>query len=557
MTASDMADVLRPFGDRLEGKNMLVMGEDGSSLYEAGIKYDVVVFSLIGGSPAPMIGKAAGLLASGGALMIGMEGEGGAKDLRNGVPAFPGKQELVEAARQAGFRYCSFYYPFPDIDSPEVFLSEGAYENAVLDVGNLIEPVLKSGRQLRDKFFVVASDNAYWLPAPELFAWTFNPGRAMPYKKMTTFYRGEDGELWVRRQHYAGEVNILPAGPVRQELREERYLPGRLYSLELGAIVSCRGWSVDNVTAWVRRFFEVLQGHAGEEGVLEGRYLDLVPFNMVDYDGVLTAIDLEWVAADALPLEYVFFRGLYHSLARAGPVAMPMEGTPMNLYSLCLAVAAALFPSTEGMLEDFLRLEPRYFGAVFGVGDRPPGDKDLQVSAAHWVRPLRPGNRLYPLSNLNVQVFVERPGQGFSEEMSTMLRIGLTTARKIYSTPLPFFADDVVKLRIDPTDHSGLVQLHAVHLRREGEELFYWTPYSRMEVELNGVMLLNAGPSLPCTVMVLLDYDPMLIFSVPSGLVLTGAAPVVLELEVSALAPEVYDAVRNSFMQLCEMLCEK
>jgi hypothetical protein len=555
-----MADVLRPFGDRLRDKKVLVMegaGETTDAPGEAGPKYDVVVFSAIGGSPAAVIARAGDLLVPGGALMIGVENDPGAKNGQKGAPALPAKHEFAELARQAGFRYCSFYYPFPDIDSPEVLLSEGAFDSPLLNVGNLIEPVLKSGRCMREQLFVVVSDNADWLPSPDLFAWTFNPARTMPYRKMTTFYLGEDGDLWVRRQRYGSEGDTVPEGPVRQELREERYLPGRLYSLELCEIVSRKGWSARDVAEWARRFLEVLRRHAGEDGWLEGRYLDLVPFNLVDRQGGLAPIDLEWVAAGVLTTAYVFFRGLYHSLARVGPVAMPVEGTPMNLYSLCLAIAGALFPSTEGMLEDFLTLEPRYFGAVFGGDGRAPGDNDLVVSAVHWVRPLSPGNRLYPLSNLNVQIFVERSGQGFGEETSTMLHIGLTVERKVYSVVLPHFTGDVVKLRIDPSDHSGLVQLHAVHLRSEGEELFYWTPYSRMEVELNGVMLLNAAPSLPCPVMVLLNYDPMLIFSLPAVSPGDAAAPVVLELEVSALAPGLYDAVRNSFAQLCEMLCEK
>lgn len=481
-----------------------------------------------------------------------------------------GKEELSAMLRETGFRQCCFYYPFPHWRSPAVLLSEQAFDSELLDAGNLIEPVLlgegypyplihgllNNGlmQELSSYFFVVVSDNPYWLADPNTLAWTFTPGRSDAFKKLTSFYRSVGGELCVRREPYMAAP--IEAGPVRQELHEERYLPGRLYSLELAGIVSRKGWSVADVVAWARPYLALLQDHADAEGRLEGRYLDLVPFNLVVRKEGLAAIDLEWVAADRLPAGYVFFRGLYHSFSRVGPVGLPLEGTPTNLYGLCLAVAGALFPSVEGMLEAFLELEPLYFGVVFRNA-AAPGDSDLEVRAGQWARQQLPGDRLYPLTNLNLQVFVEGPGKGFSEDTSTLLRIGLTGQRKVYSVTLPHFADDIEKLRIDPSDHSGLVQLHAVHLRSGGEELFYWTPYSRTEVELNGVLLLNAAPALPCPVMVLLNYDPMLVFTLPAINRKDGATPVVLEIEVSALTPALYGAVRNNLKLLSELFCER
>jgi hypothetical protein len=558
-TISDTHDILRPFRDRLRDKKVLVM--EGSAGYTqgpdgCGSKYDVVVLPATSGAQTPLLTRAAGFLAAGGALMI---------CLKNG------KQQFRELAGQAGFLYCSFYYPFPTIESPEVLLSEGAFDSPAFDVGNLIEPVLRNDgyahmfirgllasglmRDLGDDLFAVASNNADWLPAQDVFAWTFNSGRALPYRKMTIFYRGKDGDLRVRRQRYDSEAASGCDGPVRQELQDEPYLTGRLYSLELAEIVSRAGWAVDDLAVWARRYLSLLTRYADKQGRLDGRYLDLVPFNLVEGAEGLRPIDLEWVAPEPLPVSYVFFRGIYHSLARAGGVAMPLEATPMNLYGLCLAIAGQVFPSTELMLENFVALEPRYFGVVFDGDARPPGDTDLMVRQR--MVPQAPADRLYPLPNLNVQVFIERPGQGFSEETSTMLRIGLSEQRKVYSVLLPFFADDIVRLRIDPSDHCGLLLFHALHLRSEGNELFYWMPYSRTDVEVNGVLLLNGGASLPSPVMVLLDHDPMLIFPMPGVNRKDPAAPVVLEIEVSALTPALYGTVRNCFAQLCEMLPRK
>ncbi|HVS96780.1 MAG TPA: hypothetical protein VHE54_09845, partial [Puia sp.] len=490
-----------------------------------------------------------------------------------------GKREWTELARELGFRYCFFYYPFPGWRSPSVLLSEAAFDDEELDVLSLLEPVLtargsdrayshrlirsmvanKLVRELSDHLFVVLSDNPEWLPDPRILAWTFNPGRVAAFRKMTVFCRDEHGALNVRREAYDRHGDRRDDVLVHQRLEDEPYRPGRLYTLQLAGIVCTPGWSVGDVVAWARPYYRLLKDHARitDDGEwLEGRHLDLVPFNLLTTDRRLTAIDAEWVAPDPLPLRYVLFRGIYHSLARTGRVALPAHGTPLNLYSLSLAIAGQLVPETEGLLELFLQLEPRYFAPVFGANVAAPGDLDLDLAYAEERKntaPRDPG-RLHPLYNLNLQVFAETPDKDFSEETSAFLPIGMTERRNRYSIRLPWFTDDITRLRIDPSDHSGLVHVHAIHLQSEGEELFYWTPYSHADVELNGVMILQAAPALCCPVMILLNYDPMLIFSLPSITRKNPMAPVVLEIEVSVVSAVTSADVLNSLRQTCAML---
>ena len=582
-----IAELLHPFESQLEGKSVFVAGgmTTGQWKDRGASKYDVVILAGIlegAASPKLVMAGAAALLVSGGAILIATANGIGAGHIADGSTTRLGRRQLSDLARQAGFGHCHFYYPFPNLHRPAVLLSENAFDDGQLEVGNLIEPLL-AGRdtgssyprtlvralldnglmtELSDHFFIVISDNAEWFPAPGLLAWTFNPGRVPAFRKLNIFYR-QGNELRVRPEPYDWARANTGTGTVRQELREERYQAGRLYSLELADILCNTGWSVGDVAGWARPYLQLLRRHLmpadGGEWI-EGRYLDLVPFNLLVDGQQLIAIDMEWVAGERLPLQYLLFRGLYHSLVRMGNVARPEGGTPLNVFGLCLAVAEQLVADSDGMLEAFLEMEQRFFGGIFTRSSGPPADMDLQVEPARGEAKESTGlgspgdDRLFPLFNLNLQVFVEGPDHPFSEESSATLQVGLTDRRKVYSLHLPYFTEEVTRLRIDPSDHCGLVLIHAIHLTCEGEELFYWTPWSRCGVELSGMMILNAGPSLPGPAAILLNHDPMMIFSLARGARKMPMAPVILEIEASAPARDLSDEFLNNFQHLRKLL---
>jgi len=590
-----IAELLRPFEKQLAGKRILTAGGRAGATGACGIeaprndggpKYDVVLLTGLletANAPQLVLAGATAMLERGGAIMIAVENGLGAGNIgasRGGrAGARLGKQQLTHLIRHAGVRHYRFYYPFPDLNAPSVLLSDDAFGDEQLDVVNLIEPVV-TGRseagtgahyliraltanglmkELCDHFFIVLSDNAGWFPDEGILAWTFNPGRRETFKKMTTFYRDDDGALRVRRDPCGTDRRRARGVAVLQQLQDEYYLPGRLYSLRLADIVCSPGWSTADVAAWASPYAELLRSELTliDDGEwLEGRHLDLVPFNLLTDDRRLTAIDAEWVATEPLPLQYVLFRGIYHTLARIGDVAQPAAGTPLNLYGLCLAVAAQLIADTGGMLETFLTLEPRYFGEVFGGIGTAPADADLNVWKERDNERTSPGirDRLFPLFNIALQVFIETPGNPFSEETSVIRQIGLTDQRKIYSVRLPWFTDEISRIRIDPSDHKGLLHVHAIHLRCEGEELLYWTPFSRAELQLNGVMIVQAAPAETTPVMILQNFDPMLIFSLPQMTRKNPMAPIVLEIEVSALSQETSRDVLNGLGQMCAML---
>ncbi|HEV2354812.1 MAG TPA: hypothetical protein VGR89_11240, partial [Puia sp.] len=113
---------------------------------------------------------------------------------------------------------------------------------------------------------------------------------------------------------------------------------------------------------------------------------------------------------------------------------------------------------------------------------------------------------------------------------------------------------DTLRLRIDPADRTGMLVIHAVDIRQtDGVGIYHWTPYSRQDVELNGVIFLNAGRALPDPVTFLLHADPSMIFPL-TGRAEEYGAGVILEVELSALSPPAAAAVMGHVEGLCSLI---
>jgi hypothetical protein len=354
-----------------------------------------------------------------------------------------------------------------------------------------------------------------------------------------------------------------------QQLQEEPYLPGELYSRRLRALLATPGWTVDTLVAWARPYFHLVRSRAwrsGGEEYLDGAYTDLVPFNLLAAGLGLEAIDLEWSATEEVPLSYVLFRGLYHSLARAGRVQPPAKRTPDHAFGLTLAVIREFLPDTTGILEDFIERELRYFGPIL-LGDAKPRDfaleigqeperNGLPVTGAVTKGPasgggsatkgpasggrkamdeLTDGPAMGSLLNLNLQFFIETPDAPFDEARSVKRAVGLTGGRQVCTVVLSGLPTDWTRLRIDLSDRPGLLCLHSLRvLGPGGADLLFWTPFSRETPALGGMMILQSAPGLSAPVVVLLDHDPMMIFPLPDPFRNLQEDRVIVELELSA-----------------------
>lgn len=612
---NNLTDLLRPFAPLLASRSAMAVGFEakavGRFLQEAGAvvtmanvgdlaaiegcepdlqgKFDFIVWTCCPGVSNDTALRLSRMLKRSGFILMTIDNPLGFSRMRPGPG--PGKREVAAWLTDAGLSHIEFCFAFPDVYNPEVLLRERAFQTPCFDVLNLVGSALAATggiasiaqRELMtllvsnglmsehsNSFFLIASPNGARLLPEEILGYTFNASRSAAYNKFNVFYQATDKSIKVRRTPY--EVNAHPdfRQPIVQVLAEERYVPGRLYSLVLESVLAKTGWSLEQVCRWAKPYLELLKGYADEDGFVDGRYMDLTPFNLLLHEGSLTAVDLEWKADRPVLLRYVFFRGLYHTLARAGAVRQPAPGTPINLYGLCLAVSEKLFGSggTIGLLETFLELEPFYFGCVFAKGRCVPCDRDLVVevdsrdagdramlSGRPEARECNAALGLYPLLNCNLQVFVEGPAAPFSEETSTIVKIGLLRERRVYSIPLAHFTGDVTRLRIDPSDHTGLIHIHSVDIRTvNGAEIYHWTPHSRAAVQLSGLMVVTAAPGDPEPVAVLLNGDPMLIFPLPVINPNTLDSAIVLEVELSALDDAMAETMLANLSELCRLI---
>ncbi|HET6255801.1 MAG TPA: rRNA adenine N-6-methyltransferase family protein [Puia sp.] len=561
--APQRADLLRPFAGRLYGNSVIELGSGGGALTrylaECGARVTAVEndvqlavitgercrdldhVTVVNADPASfetpsrfdfaividnpeLIPKAANLLKPHGILIL----TGGNSTV------------LLYLLHANNLTITDLYIPFPDHLFPTVLLTERARTISGFEPANLVHP--HSLPCPPQSFLITAGKTKPNLTDPAAVAWSFNSSRRKPFNKMNVFYESPPTGIRVNRVPHDPDAWPDPGLLLTQVLRDEAYVPGALYSQRLTDIVSSPGWSVEDLQRWARPYVDFLKTRASlnsHQYWMEGIYADLVPFNLLSRDGQrFVAIDLEWVIKEMIPLEYVLFRGLYHTIFRLGPVQRPSPRTPLNVFGLCLAVLEGILPDTSGILEDFYIREVAYFAAVSPTNSTPsdsrlliaePGDNEPGID--------------YPLLNLNLQIFVGTAAGGFQESTSVKHPIGLTRRRQTFTLTLADFPADATSLRIDPSDHPGMFFMYGATIRKpDGAIVFHWTPGSDALPEGQGVTLLNPPAEMPGPVFLLQDYDPMMIFPLPA---IEPLPALFLDLELAALSAAQCDHILN------------
>ncbi|MFN3737491.1 rhamnan synthesis F family protein [Hydrogenophaga sp.] len=267
-----------------------------------------------------------------------------------------GRHELAQVLADAGFVRSHFLYPYPDYKLPTLVLTEAALRQPTSLLRNLVSAChapdqaqtytrsfseaaalqsLADNRllgELANSFLVVADTDAACAAqqqvAGEDLAFVYSQGRKKAFSKTVSIHREANGALMVRRQlQHTGE---LPMG--MQFPAQEPWLPGESLFNRLLRVVNRPGWGEQALAAWLEPLADALAREAqGEPPCLPGRYLDATPSNfLVDAEGHGQFIDLEWELEDRVDLDGVLWRGVYHSLKKAGTLASPARGTPLR-----------------------------------------------------------------------------------------------------------------------------------------------------------------------------------------------------------------------------------
>ncbi|MGA8028434.1 MAG: class I SAM-dependent methyltransferase [Bryobacteraceae bacterium] len=302
-----------------------------------------------------------------------------------------GRSELVGTLQSAGWKHIQELYPFPDYKFPQLVLTESSlnYGAVLCDLLSQYGPAAENGHgylrafseaaawpviarnrlvpEFANSLLLIASES----PHREVSGAFIYSSSRWPAFQRQTLIRKHQGELCVER-------TALSHGPQPSSVKF-KWIPqhspfkyGRVYSTLCEQIFLKAGWTLDQVAAWARPYYDFLVSQAigetpgGEDLLLPGDCLDCCPHNLVlQQDGTLARFDFEWVAMDPLPLKYVFFRALLYCFNRLTAVA-PASHDP-GLLNIVGSVMSALGLTVEDhRFTEFLEREAEFQSFVTG-----------------------------------------------------------------------------------------------------------------------------------------------------------------------------------------------
>ncbi len=285
------------------------------------------------------------------------------------TPVTFGRLELAERLRMAGLPGSYFYYPFPDHKLPVVVLSQDGLADPEFDASDLLArchgrdytgwqyrgfddalAFRELGKNqliadLSNSFLVVAGRQPSAASAPgTTLATTFAAYRVPELATQTRFVR-DGATIRVVKEPLADvaerTITVKNYGVLTNLVGKSAYRPGRQLLWRV-LVARAAGGGAEEISEALSAWFELILRYArssgdGKNGTpsgkslrladleLDGKCLDLTPFNVVeDGDGV-AVIDQEWKLDSKISAGWVVTRGVMHSLVAGLPSANPLQ----------------------------------------------------------------------------------------------------------------------------------------------------------------------------------------------------------------------------------------
>lgn len=572
--------------------------------FEAESKFDAV--TLIGvleysrmfmGTANPvveMLEKARSFLKPGGVLLLAIENQlglkyfAGAPEDHLGIPFSGienrygakgpitfGKKKMEELLCEAGYNSVEFLYPFPDYKLPAAIVTEKGTRDKTINLSDILkvksdhsfngtakrsfdtELALKTIIQneltgeLANSFLIVAGQDKKSRISDNVLAYTFSTQRKRPHAKMNKFIKDRVGYVVKRLKCYPSVAN--QSARIKHNLVDEQYIRGELYLDGLFQIVQHPGWSVDDIVSWARPWCDYLKSKstsAGEEeGLLvPGHHFDSTPFNLMKTHGGegLETFDIEWILDMELRIDYVVFRGLYHSLSPLPRVAPSPMVTQKSLSSLCQDVVKGLFPRIYPDIDLYERTEKEITSDIFDQLPERFFDKQLSfhLSNSDVQEPVK------PLENIAVQVFWGDHLLDFSEDRSFVNQVILNEKPLSIVFNIPPVATGINFIRFDIGCEIGMVRIHNIRIRSSRKRTI-WT-FDRSNIVQNANLLLidRMAESGGGIIQLATSNDPQ--FTIKASGKVKMHAPEGLTVEIILSAVDVAEAegLKKAFLAL-------
>jgi hypothetical protein len=339
-----------------------------------------------------------------------------------------GRVELSNRIARSGLTHQRWLFPYPDYKFPQVVLTERGADNSDIDLvaaiaqaapGDpqtpadllfpqemLLRPVLRNhlAGHLANAFLVVASDQNVIGPPEEdgVFGYAYASERRNCFATKTTFLN-----------HGVHRELLFPASPAPPEsavtlsVEDEPYFTGTNWRQELVTILNRPGWTLPNLAAWFRIWFDALVEKAGlAKGApsastqIPGSLLDALPRKLtVAGDGEVHWAGLEWGARTSIELGYMAFRAIDAEFTDIDSVAAPAAGTPLVLSE----IYSYLMQSVNAPI-DFTAIR-RYI------------DQSTAVSNAMTGIPVYPAAKRMLDAKLNVRLSTPAQGRDYAQRV--------------------------------------------------------------------------------------------------------------------------------------------
>ncbi len=324
------------------------------------------------------------------------------------TPVTFGRLELAERLRVAGLPCTYFYYPFPDHKLPVVVLSQDGLADPEFDASDLLARChgrdytgwqyrgfddalafreLGKNRLIADlsnSFLVVAERQPLATSSPSTtLATAFAAYRVPELATQTRFVR-DGATIRVVKEPLADvaerTMTVKNYGVLTNLVGKSAYLPGRQQLLWRVLVARAAGGGAEEISEALSAWFELILRYARSSGdgknstpsgkslrladlELDGKCLDLTPFNVVENGDGVAVIDQEWKLDSKISAGWVVTRGVMHSLMAGLPSANPLHSITELIQLLCGKFGLSV---SDADVEHWLQQEADFQSAATG-----------------------------------------------------------------------------------------------------------------------------------------------------------------------------------------------
>lgn len=331
-------------------------------------------------------------------------------------PTTFGKRELAALLTSCGYQQTIFLYPFPDYKLPKIFLTEAALSDKKFNAAELLattysrdyrgndyrlfnDPLV--ARQLIENGLLGELSNSFLVTSRKVsidtaaetnqLAWSFAVDRRIHFTTETQITR-QHQDIIVRKNKLSTEPTTrtnVGSFFLEHTTHTEPYIPGPLAIWKLTTARTKQGnltKLVDSLAPWICLILDESIGNGPDlkNYFLDGKFIDLTPFNVIEGQEKLFPIDQEWHLSQPFPTGWLITRGILTIFINQ-PGFEPDIISIEDIITMLCAKKGLKVRSSE--IEEWLALEAELQYAVSGIRHPP-------VSPASYTNRLKPLTRL-------------------------------------------------------------------------------------------------------------------------------------------------------------------